>query len=273
MRTLETTTRRSRNRSRELGAHRIALFIALCVRPAGFANAQSASADLTQQAPEPALQEEMLPGPSAEAGRRFDASWVCEGFAAAPDPWMTADAELRLLLGSQVLDSRVFSVNYWGGTNSISTTVPAADYIRTLQCQINVSCSGCSSVSAGDSEEIYPELTPYISDGSDSGNWWWNNMWRRDIWYQMWHHNSTPRSQGGQITEEFSVLSNPCNLTIFQGNNAPVNGSGQFLDTYFSDVDLGCEAVADQWYRHSKVGASVIHEQRWRWDATGVWSQ
>ena len=78
---------------------------------------------------------------------------------------------------------------------------------------------------------------------------------------------------GGQITEQFSVLSNPCNIPIFQGNNAPVNGSGQVLDTYFSDVDLGCEAVADQWYRHSKVGASVIHEQRWRWDTTGVWRQ
>ena len=57
------------------------------------------------------------------------------------------------------------------------------------------------------------------------------------------------------------------------GTNSPVNGSGQFLDTYFSDVDLGCEAVVDQWYRHSKVGASVIHEQRWRWDTTGVWRQ
>jgi hypothetical protein len=59
----------------------------------------------------------------------------------------------------------------------------------------------------------------------------------------------------------------------FQGSNAPVNGSGQFLDTYFSDVDLGCEALADQWHRHSKVGASVIHEPRWRWDTTGVWRQ
>ena len=62
-------------------------------------------------------------------------------------------------------------------------------------------------------------------------------------------------------------------LWVRQGTGAPVNGSGQFLDTYFSDVDLGCEAVADQWYRHSKVGASVIHEQRWRWDTTGVWRQ
>lgn len=253
----------------------IALFAVFCVPPTQSVSAQSASAALSQQAPAPVPvpEEAMLPGPSAETGRTFDTYWTCEGFAAAPEPWITADAELRLLLGSQVLDSRVFSANYWGATYSVYGTVPAADYIQNLHCQINVSCLGCSSVSAGDSEEIYPELTPYITDGSDSGNWWWNNMWRRDIWYQMWHHNSTPWSQGGTITEQFSVLSNPCNLAIFQGTGAPVNGSGQFLDTYFSDVDLGCEAVADQWYRHSKVGASVIHEQRWRWDTTGVWRQ
>ena len=148
-----------------------------------------------------------------------------------------------------------------------------ADYIRNLRCEINVSCVGCNSVSASDSEDLYPELAPSVTVGSDTGNWWWNDMWRRDIWYQIHHWNNQPWSKGGQVTEQFFVLSNPCGLAIQQGTGN-VNTNGQFLDTYFSDItDPGCTAVADQHYRLSTHGASTILEQRWRWDTSGVWRQ
>jgi hypothetical protein len=80
-------------------------------------------------------------------------------------------------------------------------------------------------------------------------------------------------SKGGQVTEQFSVITNPCGLAIQQGTGN-VNTSGQFLDTYFSDItDPGCAVVADQSYRLSTHGASTILQQRWRWDTTGVWRQ
>jgi hypothetical protein len=250
------------------------LFALTILSKAELAFSQSAQATLSQQAPEPAPVEEAASGPRAGAGATFDTSWICEGFAAAPEPWMTADAELRLVLdGNQVLSSRVFSANYWGATYQVSGTAGAVDYIRTISCEINVSCSGCNSVSAGDSEEIYPELSPNVSVGSDSQNWWWNDMWRRDIWYQIKHFNGIAWTRGGQVTEQFFVLSNPCGMAIQQGSS-PVNGSGQFLDTYFADIeDPGCTAVADQHYRLSTAGASSILEQRWRWDNTGIWRQ
>jgi hypothetical protein len=120
---------------------------------------------------------------------------------------------------------------------------------------------------------LFAELTPYATVGSDTGNYPWNGLTRRDIWYQIWHSNSTAWTRGGQIMETFLVQSNPCNYEIQQGVGA-VNSSGQFLDTYYANItDPACAVTATQQYRLSTSAYQMILEQVWRWDTSGIWRQ
>jgi len=52
--------------------------------------------------------------------------WICEGFAASSEPWLTASAELRLKADNQVIQSTVYSANFWGSTYQVSDFIEAA---------------------------------------------------------------------------------------------------------------------------------------------------
>jgi hypothetical protein len=103
-------------------------------------------------------------------------------------------------------------------------------------------------------------------------------MKRRDLWYQIWDAQSNAWRYGGTVTEEFSYLSNPCNLTITQGLGGAVNGNAQFSDVYYSNLagpppQPQCALTAIQRYKLSSAYNAMILEQTWRWDTTGVWRQ
>lgn len=96
-------------------------------------------------------------GPSVPTTTRSHRStWVCEGYAASPESWLTAEALLVLKLDGKQLTSSVFYANMWGNTGQISADIAPADYDRTLLCQISVNCVGepCGSVTADDQATI-----------------------------------------------------------------------------------------------------------------------
>ncbi len=157
--------------------------------------------------------------------------------------------------------------------HEVSNWVQPTDYDRSISCEINVYTNCCGSTSADDSDTVLAELTPYTTVGSDTGNYYWNGIRRRDVWYQIWHSNSTPWDRMGTISEWFGVLSNPCNYEI-QKAVGSVNSSGQFLDTYYSAItDPACAVLATQEYRLSTSANQMILQQTWRWDNTGIWRQ
>lgn len=182
----------------------------------------------------------------------------------------------RTLPRRQVLTARIFTANSSGSSGSIAATIAQADYTRRIQCAISVmdDSSPYNSASGADARDVYPELTPYVSEGSDTGNYDWNGRHRRDIWYQIWHSDSTRWDKGGSVTEDWQASSNPCELNIDTGLSGSVNSYGQFLDTYYSGItNPACTLLADQSYTLDKAGYARIHEQTWRFDNTGVWKQ
>ena len=51
------------------------------------------------------------------------------------------------------------------------------------------------------------------------------------------------------------------------------SANGQFLDTYYSGVLVGCEVTATQTYTLDKASNRQVLQQTWRFDNTGVWRQ
>jgi hypothetical protein len=120
------------------------------------------SADVTlippgAPAPVPEAESEVdVRGPNVATAPSSFAMWTCEGYAAAPEPSSIAEADLRMTLDGNLLDSRIFSAEYFGATHSISSEISPAEYDRTLTCQIDVYCVGseCGTASDGESAQI-----------------------------------------------------------------------------------------------------------------------
>jgi hypothetical protein len=240
------------------------------------ADAQSASASLSPPvAPEP-HPAPLVSGPAtSDDGTEIQSGqWYCQGYGASSAPWTTATASMRITLDTQVLVSQNFTVNSGGTTSTLSASVPPADYTRRIYCSIDVQddSSPFASASGGDARDVFPELTPYAAISTDTGNYDYLGSRRRDIWFQIYHSNSTPWDKRGSVTEAWQVLSNPCNLQIQQGVSGAVNTNGQYLDSYYSRItDPTCAMSATQRHTLDTAGYQVIFEQTWRFDNTGVW--
>jgi hypothetical protein len=248
----------------------IGLFIIL---NSGTATAQSPSASATlYPPPEPTPAPEVRSGPSAIETK--DSLWVCEGYAASPDPSEAAWAQLWLKVDGLTVAESGFSANYWCATYSVSGYTQPKDYDRIVSCEINVGTTCCGSASGSDSMTLFAELTPYVAVASDTENYIWNNVHRRDIWYQIWHANSAQAwTRRGTISETITIQSNPCEYEVQLGVGS-VNARGQFLDSYYSPMeDPACIVTGTQQYRLSTSGYQMILAQAWRWDYTGVWRQ
>lgn len=246
--------------------------VLMCLCFAATSAAQSPSASATLYPPsEPA--PEAQSGPSAPTEYSLDLLWVCEGYAASPEPW-PAWAQLWLKVDGQTIAQTGFAANYWGATYSVSGNTQPKDYDRTVSCEIYVDTTCCGSASGSDSMTLFAELTPYVTVASDTENYVWNSVHRRDIWYQIWHANSVQTwTRRGEISETISIQSNPCGYEVQLGVGN-VNPNGQFLDSYYSPMeDPACIVTATQQYRLTTSGYQMILEQAWRWDYTGIWRQ
>jgi len=152
----------------------------------------------------------------------------------------------------------------------LNATVPSADYDRRVVCEVYA-----GSASAFGSGTLLAVDSPFVGVGSDSQNWWWNDRWRRDIWYQVYHQDGRTWSRGGEVWEEWDRWYNPCQLDLQTEIAAQVNSNGQFLDTYYSvPRDPACVLHATQRFRLTTASLLTIHEiHYWRFDNTGVWRQ
>jgi len=122
-----------------------------------------------------------------------------------------------------------------GYTPSVAliATVPSADYDRRVVCE------GLRGFGFRHGQRDSPcrRFTVCRSWGQ---SWWWNDRWRRDIWYQIYHQDGRTWSRGGDVWEEWHRWYNPCALSI-ETAIGTVNPSGQFLDTYYSAIrDPAC---------------------------------
>jgi hypothetical protein len=201
--------------------------------------------------------------------------WVCEGFAASSEPWLTAGAILELRLDGHPIAAQGFMANYWGATYQVSEWVQPSVHDRTISCDIYVSDLN-GSTSASDSAHIPGQPGPYVVINSDTGtvsttDAQGRTIHRRDIWWQILNsvQDQTAWTHGGNITESFSNPWNPCGIPLVQaGAPKPVNGAGQFSDTYWTSWQMcsqGCGAAMTQKYALSSYGNQTVRSNHVEW--------
>lgn len=168
--------------------------------------------------------------PQVETQSAAETLWYCEGFAASSEPWLNADVHLRLKLDSTILADAYYSANYWGATYTLSRTVAAEPYARTISCEIlvqdmNGSASGSQSAqitprTPQDLRSVPPDSFTYRSPG---------DYLRTGIW-EVWDSYGLPWTYSGfPVTESFATGHNGCNLT-FGTDSASTNSQGRFQD-------------------------------------------
>lgn len=172
--------------------------------------------------------------------------------------------------------SQTHSESSYGYLSSAMTTfVNATVNDMTVTCDAMFTFSTFNQVIFRQTSAVVPGLRPYAYAASDTGNWGWQGLIRRDIWYQILNSDSSVWHYGGLVNEQFYNIVNPCGVTFEEGIGATVDGVGRFLDTYYTRLNNpprpGCAYSATQRYTLDTAFNRTLLEQGWRWDTSGVW--
>jgi len=161
---------------------------------------------------------------------------------------------------------------YLSGT--ITTLVDATVDDMRITCDAMFTFSTFNQVIFRQASAVNPGLRPYAYAASDTGNWDWQGLIRRDIWYQILNWDSSIWNYGGSVDEQFYDIVNPCGISFLEGDGATVDGVGRYLDTYYTRLNNPprpeCAYSATQRYTLDTAFYRTLLEQRWRWDSSGV---
>jgi len=174
--------------------------------------------------------------------------------------------------GSQSLTD--FAYGYLSGV--ITRNVDATVGDMTVTCDAMFTFSGSfNQVITRQASAVIPGLRPYAYAASDTGNWQWQGLIRRDIWYQILNWDSSVWHYRGSVHEQYYDIVNPCGITFEEGIGAAVDDVGRYLDTYYTRLNNPprpeCAYSATQRYTLDTAFYRTLLEQRWRWDTSGVW--